>query len=579
MSIDSPSDSPSSSTTSGAAADGYSARLRPHFRGIWVIAATLCVAVWGGVAFYLDFDQKASLHVVADQAEIHAKLLEEHTARTIRVLDQTTLFIKSDFEHERAHFDLQRYARAGIFLDNFFNLIATADETGQTRQMIPPLPTSNIKDRAHFAIHVAEDSGNLFVSKPVLGRSSGKWSLQFTRRLNKPDGSFGGIIVCSLDPGYFTEFYKSVSLGAGSETALIGTDGIIRARRSDTSNEIGQDLRDSILFDQLKSSPTGTYQETSLVDNTRRTYAYRRLQHYPVIVAVGINERVALAEFEQHSTLMLGLCAVITLLILAATAALHRSLLAQERINAALKQNVRDAQDNAELKSEFIARISHELRTPLTGILGFSEYLKDHAKDPDDGNTANIIHQSGKHLLALVNTTLDLAKIEAGQMTLDEESVNLLELLENAIALHSATATNTGLDLHLDLDPNLPKFIFTDRTKLMQVLINLLSNAIKFTSYGFVHLRVLVLPADHKIQFSVSDSGIGIPQQQQHCVFDRFRQLDNFITRRQGGSGLGLALAKDIVDFMRGEIWFESKPELGSTFFFTLPLKHGGFSE
>ncbi len=572
-------DSPSSSTTSGEAADGHSARLRPLFHGIWIITATLCVALWGGVGFYLDLDKKETLLSVAHQAEIHAKLLEEHTARTIRVLDQTTLFIKSEIEQDRSRFDLQRYARAGIFLDNFFNLIATVDETGQTQQIIPILPTSNIKDRAHFAIHVTEDSGKLFMSKPVLGRSSGKWSLQFTRRINKPDGRFGGAVVSSLDPGYFTEFYKSVNLGPGSVTTLIGTDGIIRARRSDTSSEIGQDLRESTLFDHFKASPTGSYQETSLVDDTRRIYAYRGLQHYPLIVTVGISEGAGLAEFTEHSRLMLSLCAVITLLILIATAALHRSLLTQERINAALEKNARDALESAALKSEFIARISHELRTPLTGILGFSEYLKDHAKDPDDGKTANTIHQSGLHLLALVNTTLDLAKIEAGQMTLDEESVNLTELLENAIALHSANATNTGLDLHLDLDPNLPKFIFTDRTKLMQVLINLLSNAIKFTAYGFVHLRVQVLPADHKIQFSVSDSGIGIPQQQQDCIFDRFRQLDNFSTRLQGGSGLGLALAKDIVDFMGGKIWFESKPDLGSTFFFTLPLKHGGFNE
>ena len=93
-------DSPPSSTTSGAAADGYSARLRPHFRGVWIIAATLCTAVWGGVAFYLDFDKKESLHAVSHQAEIHAKLLAEHTARTIRVLDQTTLIIKAEFEHD-----------------------------------------------------------------------------------------------------------------------------------------------------------------------------------------------------------------------------------------------------------------------------------------------------------------------------------------------------------------------------------------------------------------------------------------------------------------------------------------------
>ena len=113
-----------------------------------------------------------------------------------------------------------------------------------------------------------------------------------------------------------------------------------------------------------------------------------------------------------------------------------------------------------------------------------------------------------------------------------------------------------------------------DVTKVSQVLNNLLQNAIKFTDYGFVLLRVSKSAAGNKIQFSITDSGIGIPLEMQNQIFDRFRQLDNFITRQHEGSGLGLALSKDMVQFMGGEIWFQSKPDLGSTFHFTLPLKN-----
>lgn len=543
-------------------------------RLIWIGAAILIGTVWSGIAIYLNFEKKDSLETAAQQAEIHAKLLEEHTTRTVRVLDQTTVFVKGEFERNPRNFDLSQYARDGVFLDNFFNLIATADETGQTQQIIPKRPASNIKDREHFSVHVAEDTANLFISKPVLGRSSGKWSLQFTRRINKPDGSFGGIVVTSLDPGYFTEFYKSVNLGSGSVTVLVGSDGIIRARRTENSSEIGQDIRQSTLFQKVTVSPAGTYMATSSVDGVSRIYAYRRLKDYPLIVVVGISEESVLTEFKEHSTLMTVFGVAMTALLLLATAALQRTLKAQDRVNATMENSAREAHEATRIKSEFISRISHELRTPLTGILGFSEYLKDHAKDPEDRETAKTIHESGEHLLALVNTTLDLAKIEAGRMTLNPSSANLGEVLEKVVVLHSGNAKKKGLEIHLKVDEHLPEVFVMDVTKVSQVLNNLVQNAIKFTEYGFVSLRVGKSVAGDKIQFSITDSGIGIPLEQQNQIFDRFRQLDNFITRQQEGSGLGLALSKDLVEFMGGEIWFESKPDLGSTFHFTLPLKY-----
>jgi len=541
---------------------------------IWTIAIILSVAVWTGIVIYLDFEKNDTLASSAKQAETHAKLLEEHTTRTVRILDQTTVFIKAEIERNPLGFDLSRYSRDGIFLDSFFNLIATADETGQTQQIIPPRPASNIRDREHFTVHTAGDSENLFISKPVLGRSSGKWSLQFTRRINKPDGRFGGIVVSSLDPGYFTDFYRSVGLGPGSVTALIGTDGIVRARRSGNSSEIGQNVSDSELFKKLALASTGTYQGTSRVDNTSRIYAYRRLKEYPLIVVVGISKSAVLEEFQEHSTLMSGLGTALTFLLLIATWALQRTLKAQQRVTTALEKSAREAQEATRMKSEFISRISHELSTPLTGILGFSEYLKDHAHDPEDRETARTIHESGEHLLSLVNTTLDLAKIEAGRMTLNAVPANLEEVMNKVINLHSGSAKRKNLELNLFIDEKIPLSVICDVTKFAQVLNNLIQNSIKFTSYGFVHLHVKKSPSGDALQFSVIDSGIGIPLDQQHHIFDRFRQLDNFITRQQEGSGLGLALSKDLVEFMGGHIWFESKVDIGSTFHFTLPLKN-----
>ena len=146
--------------------------------------------------------------------------------RRVRVLDQTTVFVKTEYERLGKKFDLAAYAKRGVFLDRFFNLIILAGPDGNITAADRKLPPSNIADREHFRVHVAEDSGKLFISKPVLGRSSGKWSVQFTRRINRPDGSFGGVVVASLDPNYFSEFYKSMNVSSAGVITLVGTDGI-----------------------------------------------------------------------------------------------------------------------------------------------------------------------------------------------------------------------------------------------------------------------------------------------------------------------------------------------------------------
>ena len=532
------------------------------------IGISLIAGVWAAIAIYLNFEKDDAYQNAARLATNFSRTFEELTTRTVRVLDQTTVFVKREYETLGSKFDLAKYARDGVFLDRFFNLIAIVAEDGWVKQVNRPLPPSNVKDREHFQVHIKEDTGRLFISKPVLGRSSGKWSVQFTRRINKPDGSFGGIIVTSLDPYYFTEFYRTVNLGQGAVATLVGLDGIVRARRSDTESNIGQDLSQSELFKQLRKATTGTYMSTSSIDGVRRLVAYTKLKDYPLAVLVGISEETILSEHAEHATLLRTLGVVITVLIVAAALALFLLLRSQQRVQDSLRRSEQEAVSASRMKSEFLARMSHELRTPLNGILGFSEYLKDNAGKPEEREIAGTIHEGGLHLLSLVNATLDLAKIEAGRMTVDRRREAIRPLVERVVALHRAAAQRKGLEVSAEFDEQMPETLLIDSTKLVQILNNLVHNAVKFTTEGGI--RVKVSGDVMQLRFCVIDTGPGIAEDQQQFLFDRFRQLDSFVTRPQEGSGLGLALAKELAELMGGRVWVESRPGAGSSFCFTI---------
>lgn len=539
---------------------------------VLALTAALLLVLWGSLALYMSVEKRTALAVAERQADNYARLLEEQTVRTVRVLDQTTVFVKTEYERLGKKFDLAGYARHGVFLDRFFNLIILAGPDGNIIAADRNLPPSNIADREHFRVHVAEDSGKLFISKPVLGRSSGKWSVQFTRRINKPDGSFGGIVVASLDPNYFSEFYKSLDTGKASVAVLVGTDGFVRARRSDDNNTVGQDISKSLLFERVKTADAGHYFWRSLVDKVPRLYSYRKLRDYPLIAMIGFAEDEVYGEYNNHVRFMRVMGAVASALILAVSLVLLILIRYQERVQTALAASEREAVSASRMKSEFIARMAHELRTPLNGILGFSEYLQTSQESAENREFATNIHDAGEHLLSLVNTTLDLAKIESGRMDVTGKPEELAPLLQRVVGMQRAFAESKQLELKLELDAALPARLICDATKLTQVINNLVHNAIKFTERGSVTLRGAV--ESGRVVFAVTDTGQGLTEEQRAQLFQRFRQLgESFETRAHAGSGLGLALAKEMVELMGGRIWVESKPGAGSTFYFTLPIR------
>lgn len=229
------------------------------------------------------------------------------------------------------------------------------------------------------------------------------------------------------------------------------------------------------------------------------------------------------------------------------------------------------AEEASRAKSAFLATMSHELRTPLNGILGFADLLKNDLADPEHQEYAKIIHGSGEHLLTLVSEILDLAKIEAGQMQFQFGKVPLAGFLENCLVSYRGAAEQKKLQLQLEFGENLPDTISTDPTRLRQILNNLLNNAVKFTEQGSITLAAE--RRDHRVALSVRDTGPGIPAEFHEAVFEKFKQLDNFLTREHGGTGLGLALVKQLTEHMGGEILLESSPGQGSCFTILLPLE------
>jgi signal transduction histidine kinase len=224
-------------------------------------------------------------------------------------------------------------------------------------------------------------------------------------------------------------------------------------------------------------------------------------------------------------------------------------------------------------KSQFLANMSHELRTPLNAILGYAELIMDdiYGEVPDKiREVLERVQKSGQHLLSLINAVLDLSKIEAGQLTLSLNDYSIKDVVYTAMTSVESLAAEKQLKLGLELSPDLPTGKGDER-RIAQVLLNLLGNAIKFTEAGEVKVRVTL--ADNAFLVAVSDTGAGISEADQDMIFEEFQQADSSSTKQKGGTGLGLSIAKRIVEMHGGRIWVESSPGIGSTFWFTLPVR------
>jgi signal transduction histidine kinase/CheY-like chemotaxis protein len=247
----------------------------------------------------------------------------------------------------------------------------------------------------------------------------------------------------------------------------------------------------------------------------------------------------------------------------------------QALINIALEK--RKAEEASAAKSIFLANMSHEIRTPLNGIIGFTDLLKESGLDGEKLEFVEVIQKSSENLLTIINNVLDLSKIESNKVELDEIPFLPIQEFENAIEVYGPKAAEKNIQLSAYIDPSLTNYLKGDITKIKEVLINLMSNAVKFTPQnGSIIVSIIrfesMVHGNSRIQFSVEDNGVGIPQSKLHDIFNAFSQADSTITRKYGGTGLGLTISSKFVDMMGGQLQVESAEGKGSKFFFALDL-------
>jgi len=307
---------------------------------IVVFGITAIGLIWGDLLWKVHTQQEITINNGIKDTTNFARAFEEHILRTIQSADQLTIFLKYQYEHQRL--DMLPFRSGGELSSPLFVLLSIVDENGDlVVSNQEPFVPSNIKDREHFKIHQQVDDGNLYISKPVLGRSSGKWSIQITRRINKVDGSFGGIVVVSLDPYYFTKFYQQVNLGKNSTIALVGRDGLIRIRQPFDPIAMGFDLsqKDQKVFTRLMEKEVGYFIDVNVIDGMKRIYSHRAIAEYPFIVVVGIAEEEALAEFYVWQNTYYQNAAVLTGLILLALGLIIYMLWIRRKADIALRES------------------------------------------------------------------------------------------------------------------------------------------------------------------------------------------------------------------------------------------------
>jgi signal transduction histidine kinase len=579
-------------------------------RVIVSVAAILAMCLWGFIALSLWSEYNvASTGGRTQGYNLTAALAGELSLTFDRIdseIDAVGTAVRSSEQARNASARLASLMPALIRVDADLRIIGP-DGFLLISTVQPDPGPADYSDTPHFQEHRASQDLGLHIGQTVPG-PSGKPRMEVSRRINTPDGRFAGEVVLLLKPDTLIRLNREIDIGGRGMVTIVGEDGVIRAGydrdHPDGSVGVGTDLTGAPYPGLLPPNETASYVRKGRVDGIDRLVTLRRLQRHPVNVLVALDMNDVLGPARTHVWLIgligvasSGLIAVLTILLIRevwrrtrheielsidrdrlrtarAQIEIDRTRLARTNLELIASKEAADAANRA--KSQFLAHMSHELRTPLHAIIGFSELIKDQTKSsaahsPVSGYATDI-WTSGRHLLELINSILDISKVESGTARLAESVVEIMDVARQSLVSIRGQAEARGVTIELSMsDPDLR--LWADRTRIQQILINLLSNAVKFTpDKGRIVLSAGKISTDELV-LCVTDSGIGMTDPEMDIAMQPFGQVDNALSRSYQGTGLGLPLARRLVELHGGRLVLSSIKGHGTTATVFLPAE------
>ena len=528
-------------------------------RAVVLFGLFLLALVWGGIAVSLRAERDDVLADARADAANLARAFDEHIQRTIAGLDQTLLYLRAEFRHDPAHFDISRSVANNVILRRVSVQIGRIGADGWLKDSnLPGFQAVDLSDREHFLVQRDGGRDDLFVSKPVLGRTSGKWSIQLTRRLDDAAGNFAGVLVISLDPHYLGAFYGAIDLGEHGAVALIGRDGVLRVASNGGDAILGRRLEDGPLLDAVRDGVVATLESSGPLDDRTRLISVRPLGTLPLSVVVGQAKADVLAAFHQAVIRHLLIGGLVTLALGGAVLLLYRLVRRQEAIAADLTvkkaelvvSRLRLRRYVADL--ERIAEVAaHDLQEPLRRVVAYAQLLS--------GHVSSALDDEGRGYVAHVVEAVDQSPAAEGEIAAAGAVAAAMDRLGEQIRATGATVVVETLPA-----------VAVDERVLTEIFTQLLDNALRYRRAPARPLvRVSARDEGQRLVFSVADNGRGISAGDRVRLFEIFHRLESI--DGHPGTGIGLAMVRRMIEHLGGRVWVESEPGRGSTFSFSLP--------